>query len=326
MAGLRWKTPFYGAALPALRRLGRESADGALVALGGAVERLWWPWSARLTCARRRAQDALGRPLPLGFRRTLGAQAARAAARDLLLEDLGDRDLAARFVVDGFGHAAAAMARGRGLIVVGAHFGAHVPALHWLARRLPLRAMIQRPSHVSRRLLDALTSADGPHPQADFLLRRDMGRDEAVAAMMRARAALRDGLAIYLCGDVPWPTGREVGWMGRRWRLLDHWAQLAAATGAAVVPLVATYQPGGGHRLRFGVARRIRPDGVDPAVAWFLDRLEHAVRAEPEQAVPYWLWPSYQPPAHPAPAHPGTPHTVPRRATPHDAVAGPRVE
>ena len=45
---------------------------------------------------------------------------------------------------------------------------------------------------------------DVPYPQAGFFVRRDLSPVMAVERILRARAALRDGLAVYLTGDIPW--------------------------------------------------------------------------------------------------------------------------
>ena len=95
-------------------------------------------------------------------------------------------------------------ADGRGAILVGSHLGAHIAGVHWLFRRgVPLRLLVQRPRHVSSEL-NRRFDADGPHPQAEMFLRRDLSPAVAVERVFRARAALRDGLAIYLNGDIPW--------------------------------------------------------------------------------------------------------------------------
>ena len=82
--------------------------------------------------------------------------------------------------------------------------GAHIAGVHWLYRRgVPLRLLVQRPRHVSREL-NRRFDAGGPHPQTELFLRRDLSPAVAVERILRARAALRDGLAIYMNGDIPW--------------------------------------------------------------------------------------------------------------------------
>ena len=73
------------------------------------------------------------------------------------------RRLFDRFEVLGYEHLERALAAGRGVILVGSHMGAYIAGLHWLFRkRLPVRALVQRPPHVSRTLLALVRPAPGP--------------------------------------------------------------------------------------------------------------------------------------------------------------------
>jgi lauroyl/myristoyl acyltransferase len=216
------------------------------------------------------------------------------SARDFLLDAQSDGDVDRRFHTEGFEHIVDALGRGDGLIVLGSHLGAYIPALHWLYRQdLPLRAMIQRPRHVSSYLQDQLDRADEPYPSTSLFLRRDLSRRDAAERILRGRGALREGLALYLCGDITTPAGPSVSWFGHRARLLDHWIHLAASTGAWVVPLFATFAPRGTYSLRFERPLRVSSRRPDEALAHYLNLLQHAVADDPAQAVPYWTWPSY---------------------------------
>ena len=76
---------------------------------------------------------------------------------------LPDEAVLKRFDVRGDQRLRAAMAGGRGAILVGSHLGAHVAGLHWLHRRgLPVRLLVQRPKHVSR-ALQVRFDRGGPH-------------------------------------------------------------------------------------------------------------------------------------------------------------------
>src|SRR5262249_14937541 len=148
-------------------------------------------------------------------------------------------DFFRRFEVRGGDHLDEALAAGRGVILVGCHLGNHLAALHWMFRRdIPLRLLIQRVTHCSRYLRARFDVETGPHPQSGFFLRRNLTPEAAAKRIFRTRSALRDGMAVYLKGDVPW-----VGSNTRPGRFLGHerpfqslWAELAALFRAPVIP------------------------------------------------------------------------------------------
>ena len=202
---LRWKFVFYVLLLPALRRLGPAGYDASLCAGPGLGHDLAGKKSqagARL----RHAQEVLDLDGPIEAQwPALAANSARFLARDYGLDVASDEAVFGRFRVHGEEHLRSALSLGRGAILVGSHMGAHIAGLHWLFRSdLPVRALIQRPRHVSRELARRFDAARGPHSQADVFLRRDLPASARVERLIRARAALRDGLAIYLSGDIPW--------------------------------------------------------------------------------------------------------------------------
>jgi lauroyl/myristoyl acyltransferase len=312
MALLSWKSAFYRAILPSLRRLGPERSEAVLDAIAK-VALLDPRWATLIGRATDRAAAALpGGADPGVVRRLLPASIVQSLARDVLLDGLDDRRFEDRFDVEGFEHVVAALAAGNGLILVHAHFGAFLPGLHWLYRQdLPMRSLIQRPHHVSADLNRHFDRGRDPHPQPGFFLRRLPPAGEAAALLLRARALLREGLALSVCGDVPWNTGAEADWLGRRWRILDHWTHLAAATGAAVVPAFALHLPRGRFGLRFEAPRRVTTAGTGEALAWYLARLEGHVRRHPAQAIAYWTWPSYRLPVEVAGAGLGSSDALP---------------
>ena len=58
------------------------------------------------------------------------------------------------------------------------------------------------PKHVFA-ALKARFDRGGPHPQPKLFLRRGLATGEAAERLLRAHAALRDGHAVYLNGDIP---------------------------------------------------------------------------------------------------------------------------
>jgi phosphatidylinositol dimannoside acyltransferase len=296
---LTWKFAFYQGLLPSLRALGPARADAALTALGRASTSLWAPrrWKLASTLSAIRAgvrsgaadwdDDALAPELAVGCLRFL--------ARDYLLETHNDAQALALFDTTGGDALMSALRDGRGVVLVGSHFGAHLAAFHWLYRKqAPLRLMVQRPRHVSR-ALERFFDRDEPEPQADFFLTRRMEPPSCVSRILAARGALRAGKAVYLAGDIPWtgPNARPCRFLGQTRRLLSVWADLAANTGAPVFYVFCGHQPGGRFTLALEPAGQVAAGGEQAAVNHYLSRLEATIVANPSDAVAHALWPCY---------------------------------
>jgi phosphatidylinositol dimannoside acyltransferase len=297
---LSWKSWYYKVVLPGLSRLGPEACDSALTLFGRAIARANASRRREIARAVHRANEILG----AGWDEPQTCQGvasnlARFSARDYPLDGVADEDVLERFDTEGAEHLDAALAQGRGVVLVGSHLGAHVSAQHWLYRRgVPLRLLVQRPRHVSNDL-HARFDLDAIHPQSDFFLKRSMTPAEAVERLLRARSALRDGLAVYLSGDILWPgpNCRHGRLLGVDRTFLAIWADLAAHARAPVVFLFAKHRPGGRYALTFTPPQTIEPGGEDQAVASFLGRLEDEIARNPADAVAYLLWPCFGPPA-----------------------------
>jgi lauroyl/myristoyl acyltransferase len=291
---LSWKTAFYDLLPPLLRRLGPRRGDVVLAALGRATHAVWPP--------RRSALHRAAESIPFD-RADLAAHVARFLARDYPLDGLPDREALGRFDLEGAHHLDAARAEGRGVVLVGSHFGAHVAGLHALYRLgLPLRLLVQRPRHVSRYLQAQFDRDDRPHPQSSLFLRRNLPPREAADRLLRARAALRDGMILYLSGDIPWPApgGRPGRLLGRERPFLTTWADLAAIANVPAVPVFATFGRDGRYALAFDAPIPVRPGRERDALDAYLDRLDARVAEAPAQAVAYLTWPCYaEPPAAP---------------------------
>jgi lauroyl/myristoyl acyltransferase len=298
---LRWKFVFYELLLPALRRLGPSGYDASLCALGRVWAMIWPARRARLVRALRHVQEALdldGPIEPLWL--VLAANSARFLARDYALDVASDTAVFGRFRVHGEDHLRCALSLGRGAILVGSHMGAHIAGLHWLFRSdLPVRALIQRPRHVSRELAGRFDAARGPHSQADVFLRRDLPASARVERLIRARAALLDGVAIYLSGDIPWrgPNTQPGCLLGQPQRFLSIWIELAVLTRAPVFHVFCTHQPEGKFALEFETVGQVRPGEEGDALADYLKALEARIATFPTQAVAHLLWPCFNPAA-----------------------------
>ena len=297
---LSWKSWFYKVILPTLRQLGPEATDAALGLLGRGAVACRPGLRRALAAAVARTKGKLAADWDeAATRAALASHLGRSAARDYPIAGLADAAVLARFEVAGAEHLNAALSQGRGAIVVGSHLGAHLPALGWLDRQgVPLRLLVQRPRHVSPEL-HRLFDREGPHPQAGFSLRRAMTPAESASRVLHAYAALRDGMVVYLGGDILWPgpncrPGRLLGFDRT---FLAVWADLAALAGAPVLFLFATHEPRGRYGITLDPPRTILPGGEDAAVATFLTRLETEIRRHPADALAYLLWPCFGPPA-----------------------------
>ena len=299
-----WKSCFYELFLPALRRLGPARGDRAICAIGRLLARTWPGRRKRLEQALAHAADALAPETRLeALWPELGAGTVRFLVRDYLLDVSGDAGVLERFEVHGHEHLLRALAAGQGAMLVGSHFGAHLAGLHWLLRSgLPICPMVQRPPHISGVLSRLLDARSAQEPEHDLFLRRDLTPAAAVDLLLRARAALRNGRAVYACGDIPWqgPNCRPGCLLGRDYRFLSIWADLAALTRAPAFHVFCSHLPGGRFRLEIEAVGLVHAGEGDHAVADFLGQLEARIANDPAQAVAHLLWPCFNPSAGPA--------------------------
>jgi lauroyl/myristoyl acyltransferase len=297
---LSWKFYFYHALLPILRRLGPAGCDAVLAGLGRIMGALWLPRRREHLAALERVRAAVGADWdPEALRSELAAGTYRFLARDYPLDGADDDAIRDRFEVRGFEALRAALDRKRGAILVGSHLGGHIAALHGLyGRGVPLRLLVQRPGHVSAALNRRFDRSDVPYPQSGFFLRRDLSPVMAVERILRARSALRDGLALYLTGDIPWdgPNSRPGRLLGQTRRFLSVWADLAVQTRVPVFLVFCNHRPGGRYALSIEPPWALTRGDEPAAVVRYLDRLERAIATHPADAVAHLLWPCYGPP------------------------------
>jgi lauroyl/myristoyl acyltransferase len=307
---LSWKFVFYDLLMPLLRMLGSTKGDAILALIGRLAMALRPGRSKRFRASLVRASAALDADWSIETTLpALAANTARFLGRDYPLDEQSDEAVLNRFDVCGYERLQATLSTGRGAILVGSHLGAHIAGVHWLFRRgVPVRLLVQRPRHVSRELNRRFDSG-GPHPQAEMFLRRDLSPAIAVERVFRARAALRDGMAIYLNGDIPWsgPNTCAGRLLGRTQRFLAIWTELAVLTNAPVFLVFCTHQANGRFSLEIEGIGHLRTGEEESAIADYLKQLEARIAASPADAVAHLEWPCYVSP--PAPA----PHSVRRR-------------
>jgi lauroyl/myristoyl acyltransferase len=325
-----WKFVFYELFLPLLRTLGPSRYDAVLRWLGQVLALVCPGRRARLRKSLIQARDALdldGRVEELWP--DLAANTARFLARDYSLDSRSDAKVFERFEVRGYEHLERALAAGGGVLLVGSHLGAYIAGLHWLVRkRLPVRAMVQRPRHVSHEVSRWFDNAQGPYAQSELFLRRNLPLADAIQLLIRARAALRDGLALYLCGDIPWqgPNTRPGQFLGQAQRFLAIWTELAVLTRAPVFHVFCIHLPGGRFRLEFEAVGQVHSGEESEAVADYLKQLEARIATEPAQAVAHLLWPCFHPSSSACPAPRASHATKRTRPSRRNAVfaRGPR--
>lgn len=236
--------------------------------------------------------------------RELAGNEARWRARDLLLDGLDDRKLDRLVRVRGREHLDAALAEGKGVVLLGNHYGSHLVPSHWLIRKgYPLRLYMERPHHVSK-LLGHHLRMDGPLGQAGMLIsRKRSGSAEAAGMVLRAVKVLRAGMVLCLAGDVRWsgPNTAPARFLGEDLTFTATWVILAALSGAPVVPVFCRMSRNGAYDLEFRPSFRVPSDTVATGqvprfVQAFLEDVEGQLRDDPANGNEYALWSEATPP------------------------------
>jgi KDO2-lipid IV(A) lauroyltransferase len=229
--------------------------------------------------------------------RALGRQTYRWRTRDLLLDGRSDEHIAPWFCVVGRERLDAAIARGKGVILLANHFGSHVLISHWMFRQgYPLRWFGERPRNVSSYLTRQLET-DGPLGQSRLFLSRRAGMTDAASSIAQAARVLNAGMILKIACDVRWSTGKvaEATFLNRRGSFTASWVYLAAMTGAAVVPAFCRLDEAGIYHLEFDEAFEVpttarRGEELAPWVQRALDGVEQRVKEYPEQSNDYFFW------------------------------------
>ena len=258
---------------------------GALEVLGGWLGRLALPFAGR----RRQITEINLRlcfpGLADGERRSLVRRHFESLGIAVFEFCLGwwapDAKLAGRVRLEGLEHLHAAFARGKGVILLSAHFttleiGGRFLAMH--TRELPLNAMYRRSDNpVVERVLRGRRQQQFGEP---------IGRDD-VRAMLRA---LKDNQAVWYAFDQNYKAKNMVfaPFFGVPAATNTATSRLARATGAAVVPFFTRRLPDGA-----GYAQRIDPalDGFpsdDPVAD--ATRLNALIEGWAREAPDQYLW------------------------------------
>ncbi len=202
------------------------------------------------------------------------------------------------FVVSGRSILDEALGRGKGVILLTSHFGAHLLPPHWLAREgYPLRFYMERPRHVSK-FLEKQFEADGPVGQDKLFISRKGDAAGSAGSILRASRALNAGMILYVAGDVRWSGNHTQAalFMGHRYHFSATWVNLAAITGAPVVPVFCQMQPQGNYHIEFHSAFEVPDDAArtGQSAFWvqsYLSILEDQVRRYPSNSNEFFFWP-----------------------------------
>jgi KDO2-lipid IV(A) lauroyltransferase len=229
--------------------------------------------------------------------RALARQTYRWRIRDLLLDGRPDTWVAPLFRVSGRDRLDAALAEGKGVILLANHFGSHVLMTHWLFRRgYPIRWLGEKPRNVSEYLLRQFAT-EGALGQSELFVSRRADTAEAASTVYHASRILRAGMLVKVACDVRWRDAKAVTlpFLGRQESFSTTWVTLSAMTGAAVIPTYCRMGPDGTFDLEFEDAFHVpaearRPGRAEEWVRRSLDSLEAQVRRYPEQSNDYFFW------------------------------------
>ncbi|MBP7147397.1 MAG: lysophospholipid acyltransferase family protein [Acidobacteria bacterium] len=265
-----------------LRRLGPRRRVAIGRRLGLLVHRVD---AGHREVARRNLRQALGLDEVEAARlaREVFAHFGRVLAECLALPAYAAPGAAALFEVEGLEHLARAHARGRGVIVVSAHFG------NW--ELIGVRqALAGYPMDFIARPLDNPWMEAALRKWREQVGNRVLGKHGALRQGLRT---LREGRALAFMVDQSMrvPPRLFVPFFGRHAPVSPAMGHLAARTGAAVVPVVSFPRDDGGYRIVYEPELVAAP-GSDPENAArelmrrATARVEDWVRQQPQA----WLW------------------------------------
>ena len=123
----------------------------------------------------------------LAVTRKLARQTYRWRARDFLLDGRTDRRVAGWFKVIGREHLDAAIAAGKGVVLLANHFGSHLLTSHWMFRQgYPLRWFGEKPRNVSK-FMTKVSGIRGPLGQTRMFISRRSTPADAASSILRAQ-------------------------------------------------------------------------------------------------------------------------------------------
>ncbi len=286
--------------LPALRRLPLPLASRMVAGIGRTEYNLHSELRLAFQTAVERARTTLGCGWDISSTSLeLAGNQVRWRTRDLLLDGVSDDRAGRMFLVDDRRHLDEALALGKGAIILACHFGAHLLPAHWLFReKYPLRFYMERPRHVSKYMARQFES-EGPLGQDKLFISRQGDTAAAAGSILRASRVLQSGMLIYIAGDVRWAGqhSQPATFLGHTFHFSATWVNLAALTGAPVVPVFCQMQNDGRFHIEYHPRFHVPGDAVKTAQAahWvqsYINLLEAQVRQHPTNSNEYFFWPA----------------------------------
>jgi KDO2-lipid IV(A) lauroyltransferase len=297
--GLNIRKWFLGIALPFLRRFPLPVASRAIGGIGRIEYDLFSDLRAAFDAAVLRGGERLGCSWNVAtVSRQLCGNQVRFRTRDRLLDGVSDERVATLFSISGRDHLDAALAQGKGAIILSSHFGGHLLPAHWLFRQgYGVRFYMERPRHISKYLTRQFDT-DGPLGQRKLFISRSKGDPAGSASsILRAAKVLGAGMIVYLAGDVRWtgPNTQVARFLGQHYHFSATWVRLAALTGSPVVPVFCPMLEDGTYQIDFHPAYAIPEDAprssqIQLWVQAYLRTLENAVRRYPDNSNEYFFW------------------------------------
>jgi len=217
--------------------------------------------------------------------------------RDLLLDGASDHRAKSIFDVTGREHLDAALAEGKGCLVLASHFGAHMLPAHWMYReQYPLKLYMERPRSISKYMTKKFGD-EGPLSQDKLFISRKSDPADSASSILRAARALKTGMLLFVAGDVRWEgkLTTESSFLGKTFQFSTTWVVLAATSGAPVVVSFCQMGTDGRYHLEFRPAFHVPRDGASQEgmsrwVRHYLEILEEQVRRYPTNSNDYFFW------------------------------------
>jgi lauroyl/myristoyl acyltransferase len=289
---------FLRGVLPFIRWLPLTTASGLLSGFGKLEYRLHKPLRKAFREAVSQARQTLNCDwdVPTISEELAGNQILW-RTRDLLLDGASDERAEEMFRISGREHLDAAIAQGKGTIVLTSHFGAHMLPAHWLYRQnYPLRLYMERPRNVSRFMARRFAS-DGPLGQDKLFISRKGDSRDAASSIVRAARVLKAGMLLFIAGDVRW-SGRmteQARFLGRTPRFSTTWTVLAAMTAAPVVIVYCRIGPDRRYHIDFHPSFQVPGNAQQKGqtgywVQHFMNSLEEQIRLHPTNSNDYLFW------------------------------------
>jgi KDO2-lipid IV(A) lauroyltransferase len=284
--------------IPALRALPPRTASRVVAGIGRTEYALVPGVKHRVDRAVSRAGQYFGchwDPSTVGPE--LAGNQIRWRTRDQLLDGLTEAEVDGLFTITGREHLEEARALGRGVILLGNHFGAHLMPAHWMVRQgYDLRLFMERPNTISK-FLNRQFDTEGPLGQRKLFISRRADPSESAGSILRAARILKAGMSVLIASDVRWtgPHTAPATFLGHEYRFSATWVALAGLTGAPVVSVFCRMESDGTYHLEFlppvHVPSAAPANGA--AAQWVqssLAAIEERVRSYPANSNEYLFW------------------------------------